>query len=611
MARFSFLYPLYLCLVPWCGAETRTYEFTLGEAYVAQDGTYKAIKTINGASPGPTIEADENDWISVKVVNHLQVPAAVHFHGILQRGTPWLDGVPGITQRPIASGSSYTYFFQAKDQCGAFWYHSHYRGYLSDGLYGLIYIRPAAQRQRPYALVTKSAGELQAIAELEKHPASLIADDSFHVSTDTLFLRMFQHGIDPLCIQSIVVNGQGRVVCHQPRLFRRLAAKNPFLMQIPEFDSLGCVKDPALRMFDGLPIDHEGLQAPGFSGPCHATRSPVHVHFTNHSRWQYINVLNPGGQNTKAFSIDDHPFFLVAVDGVFVHPKQYHSLLIPVGSRCTVLVETDPDKHVDVLRPFAIRFAASHTPQYIEGIALLFYGHSNEAHASLELDQDFTAYAHGTKYQDLDGQLLSRTDRSGWLHETEPFETSSLLTAAGAADVTYNFFLRMFDTVQFTMFASRAQLSPHFETSRPLLDVWYDSRLDDLPPADQSAILHPPARMGQTVDLIINNNKHINHPIHLHGHYVHLLSYSVHENFPFSTLTDAIEGNCSTLNVKNPPLLDVVLIPVGGHAVLRFVADNPGIWLLHCHNIGHLMGGMGAILLEALEDIPQMAPPEG
>lgn len=36
-------------------------------------------------------------------------------------------------------------------------------------------------------------------------------------------------------------------------------------------------------------------------------------------------------------------------------------------------------------------------------------------------------------------------------------------------------------------------------------------------------------------------------------------------------------------NLINPPLKDTVTIPAGGYTVIRFYAENPGFWLLHCH----------------------------
>ena len=38
--------------------------------------------------------------------------AAIHWHGIHQRGTPWMDGVGYITQCPIGPGQTFTYKFK-------------------------------------------------------------------------------------------------------------------------------------------------------------------------------------------------------------------------------------------------------------------------------------------------------------------------------------------------------------------------------------------------------------------------------------------------------------------------------------------------------------------
>ena len=34
-----------------------------------------------------------------------------------------------------------------------------------------------------------------------------------------------------------------------------------------------------------------------------------------------------------------------------------------------------------------------------------------------------------------------------------------------------------------------------------------------------------------------------------------------------------------------------VLVPADGYVVIRFKADNPGLWLLHCHTLSHDMEG--------------------
>lgn len=600
-----FLPLLTILLLPGVAyALTHQFVFNLTDEYCAKDGVYKSMKMINRQSPGPPIEVDEDDWVHVIVNNYLQVSAAFHFHGILQLGTPWADGVPGITQYPIPSGGTYNYTFQAKNQSGALWYHSHFRGYLSDGLYGAIYIRPKKERQRPYSLITSDEALLATLMELERRPSYLIADDIFPTSMDDVVARMFHFGVDPVCIQSILVNGKGRVRCHSHEKFYRLASKNKFLPRIPYFDSMGCLRDESFLTFKDVALDHFALEIPGYSAECKPTLSDNYVHFTNGSRWQYINVINAGGQYTKAFSIDDHKLYVVAVDGLFVQPKSATNLVLPVGSRFTVCFETEPSQHDSVKKPFAIRFAAVHTPQFIDAVALLVYGKPEEyLESDLRLFQDTSEHSNGVRYQDLDGYPLSKNTSLLWPHDTRPFEASSSLTETGPANLTFGFYLNRFEMVHFSMFEDRTLLPYNFEASKPLLQRWYCNDTDGMWQSKTS--LQPVLQKGQVVDLIINNYKHINHPIHLHGHHVHLISFSEQENFPYRTVEEAVENNYGNLNLANPPYSDVVIVAVGGHVVLRFTANNPGIWLLHCHNIGHLLGGMGAVLFEQLEEIPR------
>ena len=79
--------------------------------------------TVNGQSPGPTIEATEGDLVEVRLSNE-SVPGGVtlHWHGI-DVPNP-MDGVAGVTQDAVMEGESFTYRFVA-DQVGTYWYHSH------------------------------------------------------------------------------------------------------------------------------------------------------------------------------------------------------------------------------------------------------------------------------------------------------------------------------------------------------------------------------------------------------------------------------------------------------------------------------------------------------
>ncbi|KAF3761909.1 hypothetical protein M406DRAFT_266287 [Cryphonectria parasitica EP155] len=125
---------------------TRYYDFDIRRGILAPDGYEKSGIFANEQFPGPAIEANWGDWIEVRVHNNIENEygaeeegTAIHFHGISQRGTPWYDGVPGVTQCPIAPNSSFTYKFRA-DVYGTSWWHSHFSAQYTAGVYGPLII---------------------------------------------------------------------------------------------------------------------------------------------------------------------------------------------------------------------------------------------------------------------------------------------------------------------------------------------------------------------------------------------------------------------------------------------------------------------------------------
>lgn len=103
---------------------------------------------VNGSFPGPLIEANWGDIINVTVDNQLDEGTSLHWHGFLQKETPWYDGVPSVQQCPIAPGHSFTYSFKA-DLYGTSWYHSHFSAQYADGLLGPIVVHGYVFRVRP------------------------------------------------------------------------------------------------------------------------------------------------------------------------------------------------------------------------------------------------------------------------------------------------------------------------------------------------------------------------------------------------------------------------------------------------------------------------------
>jgi FtsP/CotA-like multicopper oxidase with cupredoxin domain len=81
-----------------------------------------AVWAFNGTVPGPEIRVRQGDRLKVAVENHLGEETTVHHHGI--RLPNAMDGVPHVTQKPIAPGQTFIYEFAAPD-AGTYWYHPH------------------------------------------------------------------------------------------------------------------------------------------------------------------------------------------------------------------------------------------------------------------------------------------------------------------------------------------------------------------------------------------------------------------------------------------------------------------------------------------------------
>lgn len=77
---------------------------------ITGDGIKRPVLVVNRQMPGPAIEVCLHDEVLVEVENALlEEGTSVHWHGQHQRGTPYMDGVPFVTQCPISPKSTFTY----------------------------------------------------------------------------------------------------------------------------------------------------------------------------------------------------------------------------------------------------------------------------------------------------------------------------------------------------------------------------------------------------------------------------------------------------------------------------------------------------------------------
>ncbi|MDA1358300.1 multicopper oxidase family protein [Glycomyces luteolus] len=99
--------------------------------------------TLNGASPGPEIRAEQGQLVEVVLENSdVRDGVTLHWHGVDVPGA--MDGAAGVTQDAVGVGESFVYRFVA-EQVGTFWYHSHQVSHeqVLGGLLGPLVITPA------------------------------------------------------------------------------------------------------------------------------------------------------------------------------------------------------------------------------------------------------------------------------------------------------------------------------------------------------------------------------------------------------------------------------------------------------------------------------------
>jgi FtsP/CotA-like multicopper oxidase with cupredoxin domain len=89
----------------------------VGDAYPAT-----SVWAYEGTIPGPELRFRQGERVRVGLENRLEAPTTIHWHGI--RLPNAMDGVPNVTQPPVAPGARFLYEFALPD-AGTYWYHPH------------------------------------------------------------------------------------------------------------------------------------------------------------------------------------------------------------------------------------------------------------------------------------------------------------------------------------------------------------------------------------------------------------------------------------------------------------------------------------------------------
>ncbi|EEF33394.1 l-ascorbate oxidase, putative [Ricinus communis] len=546
-AKFWVLLCLISCVsIPVSEARIRRYKWEVKYEYKSPDCYKKLVITINGGSPGPTILAQQNDTIIVEVKNNLLTEnLAIHWHGIRQIGTPWFDGTEGVTQCPIVPGDTFKYQFVV-DRPGTYLYHAHYGMQREAGLYGSIRVSLPNGQSEPFAY---------------HYDRSIILNDWYHKNTYEQATGL---------------------------------ASVPF----------GWVGEPQSLLIQGKGIFNCSI--PGTKADlCNAT-NPECFHYVMTvvpGKTYRLRVSSLTALSALSFQIEGHNMTVVEADGHYVQPFVVKNLFIYSGETYSVLITTDKDPSRNYWMTTDVVSREPSTPQ---GLAILNY-YPNHHRRSPS-----TTPPSGPLWNDSKPRLaqsLAIKSHQNYIHTPPPIShrTIVMLNTQNSVDdhVRWSINNVSFNLPHTPYLIAMKHNLTHVHSQLPP-PTGYDFKTYNIysVPENKNATISDGVyrlQFNTAIDIILQNAKSMNnktsetHPWHLHGHDFWVLGYGEGK---FDMYNDPYK-----YNLVDPIMKNTVPVHPCGWTALRFQADNPGVWLFHCHIESHFFMGMGVVFEEGVERV--------
>ena len=639
------------------------------EAVTADAATNRPYIAINGHFPGPNLIVHYNQTLSVNVVNRLeQETTSMHWHGIHQKSTPWMDGVEQITQCGIPPGASFRYIFKAIPT-GTFWYHSHTGAQRTEGMFGGLIILETNQAQ-----IKEALGEFH--DEPENHTLSILE----WFPTNTL------------------------------EYFPRILTSNRFFQPTPpgpiDFSTFGIIapdgsQNGNLFLYSGL-INGKGKRRNTNEYPY--IKSRLSVFSVDPGEVYRFRLIGAQGLFFFRFSIDEHDLEVIATDGYLTQPVTADYIAFHSGERFDFLLRAKNSSQL-TRKDFWIRaevwaiFSGAYPfgplpglPPYrvlteLSAEAILHYNTPGSEpptssqyeaikDASIPKSTECTSsrpcqvvncpfmihrnYNISCVFTDQLKLLFPAPDDELPLNAPEPDGLELFFNFASDGVGLHNSVngRRMrFPSVPSQLLTDPVERDAFFIREgcknvhdREVCRNAFNSII--LPECHCAHVANVPA-FGTTTRFVISSlgpQADTLHPIHLHGHsffvleigfpdyngttglkachndsldcfipagvdrcrYVGLPPAQRHyscNNPEWRPGMEPVFGNASNKIDAYTIRKDTVTIPGGGYVVIQFLADNPGHWFMHCHMETHTMQGMGVIINEAFGQ--QTPPPPG
>ncbi|MEU4897061.1 multicopper oxidase family protein [Streptomyces sp. NPDC044780] len=437
--------------------------------------------------PGQEIRVTAGDTIALTLANNLPQSTTLHWHGIRLRND--MDGVPGVTQRPIKTGAAFDYRFTALYP-GTYWIHPHSGPQLDRGLYAPLIV------EDPKETLT-----------YDKEWVVVLDDwlDGVGGRTPDTVLKQLNGGK-----AAHAMDDDGKGDAEEAANGAKAADKRADKGAAKGGRARPSARHKAAPMESALLGGHAGdVTYPYYLVNGRSPESPQVFRAKRGDRVR-IRIINAGGDTAFRVALGGHRMTVTHTDGYPVVPAETDALLLGMGERYDVLVTVK-----DGVFPFAV----------------LAEGKGRSALAVLRTRGK--APVRFPRPKELDGTLL----------------TAAELKAA--------------EEVRLTPKEPDRIIRLRLTGSMRRWDWAINGR-----PYDPSQ--RYPVRSGERVRLSFINGTDMWHPVHLHGH-----TFALPDGGPRKDTT--------------------ILLP--HHKVnVDLDADNPGLWMVHCHNVYHSESGMMTIL---------------
>ncbi|KAL4311994.1 hypothetical protein GQ457_01G044050 [Hibiscus cannabinus] len=560
--NFSFL--LLAVFIVFCSAlsadaEVQRHKFVIEATKVKRlCKTHNSI-TVNGMFPGPTLEIKNGDTLEVLVVNKARYNVTIHWHGVRQMRTGWADGPEFVTQCPIRPGGSYTYRFTVQGQEGTLWWHAH-SSWLRATVYGALIIRPRDGESYPFPK--------------PKRETPILLGEWWDANPIDVVREATRTGAAPNVSDAYTINGQ-------PGDLYKCSSKETTI----------------------VPID---------SGETNLLR-----------------VINAALNQPLFFKVANHKLTVVGADASYTKPFTTSVLMLGPGQTTDVLIRGDqtPSRYYMAARAYQ---SAQNAPfDNTTTTAILEYKSAScaakKCNAATPVMPTLPAYNDTNTVT-----AFSKSFRSRQKVEvpTDIDENLFFTVGLGLNNCPPNFRKRRCQGPNGTRFtASMNNVSFVLPRNFSLLQAHqqgipgvFTTDFPGTPPlkfdytGNVSRSLFQPVpgtklyklKYGSRVEIVIQDTSIVtpeNHPIHLHGYDFYIIAEGFGNFNP--------KRDTSKFNLVDPPMRNTVAVPVNGWAVIRFVADNPGVWLMHCHLDVHISWGLAmAFLVEnGVGELQTIQPP--